>query len=256
LTSSAASVTVHPFGKNAPEAALHGRNAGAGAPALHGFGKLAAHQQRTRVLEEDLLETKIFICYNALADPLASRELQEFCLTACVPGGPSTETGPTDRGQGSGGRVQGLNATARTPSVTPRGQSLPDSAAVEKIPCLGKVDPRYLLKAFEAGCDAVCLIGCAIGKCRTMDGNLRAQRRVILVRGLLEEIGLKGERLFLFLREPMTEQAARELVGQFIAEARALGPSELKAQNVDGLATRRTRKDFTAENAENAEMNR
>jgi heterodisulfide reductase subunit A len=117
------------------------------------------------------------------------------------------------------------------------------------------VDPRYLLKAFEAGCDAVCLIGCAIGKCRTMDGNLRAQRRVILVRGLLEEIGLKGERLFLFLREPMTEQAARELIGQFIAEARALGPSELKAHNVDGLATRRTRKDFTAEDAENAEMN-
>jgi len=99
---------------------------------------------------------------------------------------------------------------------------------VELVPCLGKIDPRYLLKAFEEGCDAVCLIGCPIGKCRTMDGNLRAQKRVAFVRRILDEIGIKGERLSLFLREPMDEKGVREVVGEFLAAARALGPSKLK----------------------------
>lgn len=130
------------------------------------------------------LEAKVFICHNALADPLASRDLQEFCL--------------------------------------------PEAVHIEKVPCLGKTDPRYLLKAFEGGCDAVCLIGCAIGKCRTMDGNLRAQKRVGFVRGILEEIGLKGKRLFLFLREPMNEQEAQELLSEFVSSAQALGPSGLR----------------------------
>ena len=116
------------------------------------------------------------------------------------------------------------------------GKRLPDfglshPGEIEKVPCLGKIDPRYLLKAFEGGCDAVCLIGCALGKCKTMDGNLRAQKRAGLVRGLLDEIGIKGERLFLFLREPLDEQRARELVAEFLSAARAMGLSELKTHS-------------------------
>lgn len=102
---------------------------------------------------------------------------------------------------------------------------------VELVPCLGKIDPRYLLKAFEGGCGAVCLIGCPIEKCRTMDGNLRAQKRVAFVRRILDEIGIKGERLSLFLREPMDEKGVREVVGEFLAFIRALGPSKLKLCN-------------------------
>ena len=105
---------------------------------------------------------------------------------------------------------------------------LPQSAHAEEVPCLGRIDPRYLLKAFEDGCDAVCLIGCPVGKCRTMDGNLRAEKRAALVRGILEEIGIEGERLFFFLREPMDEQAAKGLLKEFLSAVGALGPSELK----------------------------
>lgn len=105
---------------------------------------------------------------------------------------------------------------------------LTEVAQVEAVPCLGKIDPRYLLKAFEGGCDAVCLIGCPIGKCRTMDGNLRAQKRVALVSRILDEVGIKGERLAFVLREPMEEPAIEKVIEEFIAAMRSLGPSELK----------------------------
>lgn len=209
---------------------------------VHPFGTPWVQQEQTHALKEDALETKIFICYNALSETLASRELQELCAIAGTPGEPLTRTSPTDRGQGSGARG-GLNRTEQTPVASPQGEERSGGgtrATVEKIPCLGKVDPRYLLKAFEAGCDAVCLIGCAIGKCRTMDGNLRAEKRVILLRGLLEEIGLKGERLFLFLREPMSKEAAREVIVQFLAEAHAFGRSELKDRSAVDAEDRMT----------------
>lgn len=98
---------------------------------------------------------------------------------------------------------------------------------VERLPCLGKIDPRYLLRAFEGGCDAICLIGCPIGKCRTMDGNLRAQKRVAFVRRILDEIGFQGERLFLFLREPMDQKGLEEVVGEFLAAVKTLPPTRL-----------------------------
>ncbi len=101
---------------------------------------------------------------------------------------------------------------------------------VERVPCLGRIDPRYLLKAFEAGYDALCLIGCPEGECLTMDGNLRARRRVVLVNRLLSEIGINEQRLSLYLREPMDEDQIHGLIDELLASLRRLGVSELKSR--------------------------
>lgn len=63
------------------------------------------------------------------------------------------------------------------------------------LPCVGKLQPEQLLKAFEAGADAVCVMTCATDNCRYLEGSQRAERRVEYVRRLLDEIGLGGERL-------------------------------------------------------------
>ena len=99
---------------------------------------------------------------------------------------------------------------------------------VERVPCLGRIDPRYLLKAFETGYDAVCLIGCPEGKCLTMDGNLRARRRVVLVNKILSEIGINQQRLSLYFREPIHEDGIHGLIDELLTSLRRLGVSELK----------------------------
>ena len=109
-----------------------------------------------------------------------------------------------------------------------REYSLDGRTQIEQVPCLGRIDPRYLLKAFEGGCDAVFLVGCAVGKCRTMDGNLRAEKRAVLVRRLLDEIGIQGERLSLLLREPLGEDEVPEIVKEFLESVRQIGPSQLR----------------------------
>ncbi|MBN1291700.1 MAG: hydrogenase iron-sulfur subunit [Candidatus Latescibacteria bacterium] len=60
---------------------------------------------------------------------------------------------------------------------------------VISLPCSGKVDVLYLLKAFETGADGVIIITCAQGECRYIEGNLRARKRAQAVDTLLQEIG-------------------------------------------------------------------
>ena len=66
------------------------------------------------------------------------------------------------------------------------------------LPCTGRLQPEHLLKAFESGADAVCVITCAGDNCHYLEGSERAERRVEHVRELLNEIGLGGQRLLVF----------------------------------------------------------
>ena len=63
------------------------------------------------------------------------------------------------------------------------------------IPCAGKIDIRYLVKAFETGADGVVLVSCPEGDCRFLEGNLRARKRMEAVDALLAEAGLGKGRL-------------------------------------------------------------
>ncbi|MCP4138128.1 MAG: hydrogenase iron-sulfur subunit [bacterium] len=63
------------------------------------------------------------------------------------------------------------------------------------LPCSGKADLLYMIKAFETGADGVVVVTCSKGECRYLEGNLRAEKRAEEVNVLLEEIGAGKGRL-------------------------------------------------------------
>jgi coenzyme F420-reducing hydrogenase delta subunit len=63
------------------------------------------------------------------------------------------------------------------------------------LPCSGRIEPLHLLRALESGADMVYLIACPEGACRYREGNLRAKRRILYARRLIEEIGIEGARI-------------------------------------------------------------
>lgn len=63
------------------------------------------------------------------------------------------------------------------------------------LPCSGKVDLLYLLKAFETGADGLALITCPKNECHYLEGNLRAPKRAEEANRLLEETGMGHERI-------------------------------------------------------------
>jgi coenzyme F420-reducing hydrogenase delta subunit len=70
-----------------------------------------------------------------------------------------------------------------------------DQVKIVSLPCSGKVNLLYLLKAFEKGADGVLLITCEHSECKFLEGNLRAQKRATAVDALLKEIGLNKDRM-------------------------------------------------------------
>lgn len=94
-----------------------------------------------------------------------------------------------------------------------------------KLPCAAIVQDVYLLRAFEAGADAVVVLTCAEGQCRYGDGNTRAEKRVGRVKKLLDEIGLGGRRLSLFGVSPQDKNACARIIRETLSDLDDLGPS-------------------------------
>jgi len=63
------------------------------------------------------------------------------------------------------------------------------------LPCSGKADLLYFIKAFEKGADGLMLITCEKNQCHYLEGNLRSPKRAEEVNSLLEEIGMGKERI-------------------------------------------------------------
>ena len=90
------------------------------------------------------------------------------------------------------------------------------------LPCSGKIDILYLIKAFETGADGVAIVACKQGECRYLEGNLRALKRAEAVDTLLEEIGLgKGHMVIIQVNDGGIEQIIHE-VDDFRARIKAL----------------------------------
>ena len=71
----------------------------------------------------------------------------------------------------------------------------PTSIKVTELPCTGKLDVLYVLRAFEKGADGVRQNAQRIQSIIYPEGNLDARRRVEYARKLLEDIGLEGRRV-------------------------------------------------------------
>jgi F420-non-reducing hydrogenase iron-sulfur subunit len=117
------------------------------------------------------------------------------------------------------------------------GFSWPEGVRQVVVPCTGRLQPEHMLKAFEAGADAVCAIGCEDEGCHYLEGSKRCTRRVAYLRALLDEIGLGGERLLRFqLKGTAAAGAVREGV---LAAVAKLPPNPLGGEFLPGSGHQR-----------------
>lgn len=108
----------------------------------------------------------------------------------------------------------------------------PPNVKIVKLPCTGKVDIIYLLKAFEQGADGVYVAGCLEGNCHFIDGNIKAKRRVIRTKKLLDEIGIGGERLEMFNMSSSMGPEFAKVAKEMTQKIQSVGPSPLKRQKI------------------------
>ena len=104
----------------------------------------------------------------------------------------------------------------------------PANVRVLRLPCTGKVEIDFLMRAFERGADAVVVAGCLEGGCHFQEGNLRARRRTERVKGLMREIGLAPERLEMFNLSSAEGTRFAEIISEMAERLETLGPSPLR----------------------------
>lgn len=98
-----------------------------------------------------------------------------------------------------------------------------------KMPCSGMTTEVFMLKAFEAGADAVAILVCPEGACRYMEGNLRSKKRVEKTQKVLDEIGVGGQRLSLHNLAAKDSDSVSGLLDQMMMTIKELGKNPAAA---------------------------
>lgn len=70
----------------------------------------------------------------------------------------------------------------------------PANVKVIRVPCSCRVNPLFILRAFQRGADGVIIAGCHPGDCHYTSGNYFARRRMTLLFSMLDYLGIERER--------------------------------------------------------------
>jgi F420-non-reducing hydrogenase iron-sulfur subunit len=95
---------------------------------------------------------------------------------------------------------------------------------VIKLPCTGRIDPLFIIKAFEQGADGVLVSGCHPGDCHYTSGNYHARRRWIVFSKLLRFFGIPEDRVQFAWVSAAEGAKWANLVNEVVAKVRQLGP--------------------------------
>ncbi len=99
--------------------------------------------------------------------------------------------------------------------------------------CSGRVDPAFILRAFSKGVDGVFVGGCRLNECNyTTHGNFHALNMVLLVKRIMEHIGLNPARLRIAFMSGAESNVFVDTVNSFVQQIRELGPLG-KAEGLD-----------------------
>jgi F420-non-reducing hydrogenase iron-sulfur subunit len=109
----------------------------------------------------------------------------------------------------------------------------PANVRIIKVPCSGRVDPLFILKALRLGIDGVLVSGCHPGDCHYQAGNYRARRRMAVTKRLLEYVGVEPERVQASWVSASEGGKFAEVVTEVTKGLKAVGPNRLFSEDRD-----------------------
>ncbi|KPV62005.1 MAG: F420-non-reducing hydrogenase iron-sulfur subunit D [Candidatus Bathyarchaeota archaeon BA2] len=111
--------------------------------------------------------------------------------------------------------------------------SYPTNIRIIRLMCSGRVEPVIVLETLAQGADGVLVMGCHIGDCHYISGNLYAERKINVLKKLLARTSLEVGRLRLEWVSASEGGRFAELVKDFVEQIKALGPSPLAGDKPD-----------------------
>ncbi len=104
----------------------------------------------------------------------------------------------------------------------------PANISLVRVMCSGRVEPEFVLEAFNNGADGVIVLACHPGDCHYKEGNIRALGRHEVVVRLLEQLGIDKERFSLHYVSASEGDRFVRLVKDMSDHLKRLGPLEIR----------------------------
>ena len=104
--------------------------------------------------------------------------------------------------------------------------SYPEQVKIIRVPCSCRVNPMFILRAFQRGADGVIIAGCHPGDCHYTSGNYFTRRRMALLFSMLEYLGIEKERIRLEWISAAEGAKFSKTMTEFTAAVAALGENK------------------------------
>ena len=99
----------------------------------------------------------------------------------------------------------------------------PADVKIIRIPCSCRLNPLFILRAFQRGADGVILCGCHPGDCHYTTGNYYARRRMTLLFSMLDYLGIERERTRVEWVSAAEGAKFAETMNEFVSTVARLG---------------------------------
>ena len=103
----------------------------------------------------------------------------------------------------------------------------PPNIRIIRVMCSGSVDSVYVNRALIEGADAVLVGGCHPGDCHYLNGNYKARRRMVLLKNILQTLGMEPERIWVKWISASEGQKFADTVKEIVDETKKMGPNPL-----------------------------
>ena len=100
----------------------------------------------------------------------------------------------------------------------------PPNVRLVRLMCSGRLDPLFVLKAFESGADGVVMTGCWPEDCHYRIQNVKALRRFELLSRVLIGLGIEPQRFQRVYASAAEGQQLADAFTRIVEEIRPLGP--------------------------------
>ena len=108
----------------------------------------------------------------------------------------------------------------------------PPNVKIIRIMCSGRINPVFILNAFQQGIDGVIVGGCHPGECHYETGNYLARRRITILRKILEYIGIDPRRVQMTWVSASEGKKFADVIKTSTDEIKKLGPiKKIKRRN-------------------------
>ena len=101
----------------------------------------------------------------------------------------------------------------------------PTNVKIIRAPCSCRVNPMFILRAFQKGADGVIICGCHPGDCHYTSGNYFTRRRITLLYSMLDFLGIERDRTRLEWVSAAEGAKFAATMQQFTEDVKALGPN-------------------------------